>query len=77
MKGGARLFLLHADCRFSFADCRFSFAAATTHNSTITLASPLNMNKQTKPQPMLNEIKAERSERAQLGSSMPYQRTLP
>jgi hypothetical protein len=30
-----------------------------------------------KSQPMLNEIKAERSERAQLGSSMPYQRTLP
>lgn len=27
--------------------------------------------------PMLNEIKAERMERAQLGSSMPYQRTLP
>jgi len=27
--------------------------------------------------PMLNEIKAERTERAQLGSSMPYQRTLP
>jgi len=25
---------------------------------------------------MLNEIKAERVERAQLGSSMPYQRTL-